>query len=268
MLSTNNYPYKSWQVYFPDHNIQLSKLHIHKSWKSIFLQDDIKEELECIDEFFSSNFKKYYDWLQVFPYPKLVFSSFNMTPVDKVKVVILGQDPYFSFEKVNNNIVPQAMGLSFSVPKECKIPSSLKNIYKNLCKYKHIDNIPTHGNLSSWANQGCLLLNTSLTVQEGSENKNGHANYWKKITDRIIKYISNNKNNVVFVLWGAPALKKIKLIDSNKHRIIVSSHPSGLSCNRNLRQYPSFMNYDHFGEINKYLQLHNKSKIVWKIQNT
>ena len=128
--------------------------------------------------------------------------------------------------------------------------------------YGHIEEIPKHGNLESWAKQGVLLLNTSLTVQHGYPNS--HTMKWEKFTDAVIKYISDNKDKVVFVLWGSPALQKLTLIDKDKkHKIIVSSHPSGLSCHKPLRQYPAFMNYDHFGEINDYLKENKKKTIKW-----
>ena len=129
-------------------------------------------------------------------------------------------------ELFDNKIIPNAMGLSFSVQYDNPIPSSLKNIYANLNKFGHFyDNkIPNHGNLRSWATQGCLMLNTSLTVKQGKPNSQSF--YWTNITDNIIEHLSNNKQNLVFVLWGAHALAKKKLIDETKHKIFVSSHPS------------------------------------------
>jgi len=159
----------------------------------------------------------------------------------------------------------QAMGLSFSVPYNFAIPSSLQNIYKNLQKYGHIRKIPNHGNLSFWATQGCLLLNTSLTVYEGADNKNCHQSIWTKFTDNIIKYISDTNDYVVFVLWGAHAMSKCKFIDLDKHDAIISSHPSGLSADKPLSNYSSFNTYDHFGQINKLLQKHNKKPIIWQL---
>ena len=201
--------------------------------------------------------------IKIYPYPNLLFNAFILTPLSNVKVVILGQDPYHCNEIHHDKIIPQAMGLSFSVPKGMKIPSSLQNIYKNLLKYKHIEIKPNHGNLSFWAYQGCLMLNTSLTVQHSYPNS--HSKYWLPFTDKIIKYISNKLNNIVFVLWGNPALNKLNLIDQNKHKIIISSHPSGLSYNKKLKNYDSFENTDHFGEINKYLKEKNKKQIIWQV---
>jgi uracil-DNA glycosylase len=197
----------------------------------------------------------------LYPYPKLVFNSFNLTTFKKTKVVILGQDPYHGYNLVDNKIVPEAMGLSFSIPNGMKIPSSLKNIYKNLLKFSHIDKIPKDGNLSSWASQGVLLINTAFTVHQ--KKPNSHTKYWKTFSENLIKYISKNKENVIFVLWGRPALSKKKLIDSDKNFFSISSHPSGLSCNKTLGDYKSFMDTDHFGFINKKLKELNKKEIQW-----
>jgi uracil-DNA glycosylase len=155
------------------------------------------------------------------------------------------------------------MGLSFSVDDGIKIPPSLINIYNNLLNFKHIDSIPKTGNLKKWAEQGCLLLNASLTVTDGKPNS--HAKYWKKFTDDIIKYISDNCTGVVFFLWGGSSLEKISLIDQTKHKISISSHPSPLSIKTPLKSYESFYNTDHFGIANEYLKANNKNIIDWKL---
>lgn len=262
-LKKSSYDIQSWKEKYPTYNVNLNKLPIHNTYKPFFESDEITKQLNDINEYLSHSLETSKGKLNIFPYPDLVFNALNITPLDKVNVVILGQDPYFNFDKNNGNLVPQAMGLSFSVPKEFKIPPSLVNIYNNMLKYGHIKKIPSHGNLSFWAYQGCLLLNTSLTVQEGCPNC--HEKIWKKITDGLIKYISDNTENIVFVLWGGPSFSKINLIDQNKHKVIVSSHPSGLSYKNKLRQYESFENTNHFGEINKYLKEHNKNTILWQI---
>ena len=155
------------------------------------------------------------------------------------------------------------MGLSFSVPIGIPIPSSLKNIYKNAIEYGHFFRYPDHGNLEFWAFQGVLLLNTALTVQKG--HKNSHSSIWSDFTNAIIEKISNKMNGIVFVLWGAPALTKLSLIDTKKHEILISSHPSGLSNNKQLGKYPAFSSIDQFGTINKLLKKCGKEEIVWQI---
>ena len=196
---------------------------------------------------------------QLYPKPDFIFRAFQITPLDKIKVVIIGQDPYFNSEiyirkhksKESEIKVPQAYGLSFSVPYDFEIPSSLKNIYRNLIKFNHINKMPDNGCLDYLAYQGVMLLNTSFTVIDGL--KNCHSNQWKYFTDEIIKYISKKSEYCIFVLWGNDAYKKHLMIDLDKHDIIVSSHPSGLSANKQMNSYPSFMDCDWFGQINKLL---------------
>jgi uracil-DNA glycosylase len=180
----------------------------------------------------------------IYPPPNLIFNAFRLTPINNIRFVILGQDPYHQ--------INQAMGLSFSVPDDTAIPSSLNNIYKNLLKYKHIKKMPKSGNLTKWTKLGALMFNTSLTVQES--NPNSHTKYWTDFTDNIIEKLSDNHDKLVFVLWGSPALSKLSLINQDKHKVIISSHPSGLSCNKKLNIYPAFMDLDHFGLINSYLE--------------
>lgn len=259
MLSTQKYPIKSWSRKYPTSVVSLKILKIHSTWRTFIKNEMDKPYWTALEDRLTRTITAEHD---IYPYPFLVFRPFNKTPFNKIKVVFIGQDPYFSNE-VHNKLIPQAMGLCFSVPQGIKIPSSLKNIFKNQLKYNIIDNLPTHGNLRNWAKQGCLLMNASLTVKHNK--KNSHAKYWKKFTDNTIKHISDNKTNIVFVLWGSFALSKLDLIDQTKHKVIISSHPSGLSCNSRLRQYDSFNNTDHFGEINKHLVDHNMTPINWTI---
>ena len=199
--------------------------------------------------------------IKVFPYPDLVFNAFNLTPLDEVKVIIIGQDPYLNNEMEDNMIVPQAMGLSFSVPVGIKIPSSLKNIYKNLKKFGHIKTLPKHGNIESWAWQGVLLLNRALTVQAG--HAKSHISGWSHFTQKAVEYISSNCDHVVFLLWGSPAQSVEECIDTTKHNVIKSSHPSGLSANSICQGTPPFNNVDHFGKTNEYLISIGQDPIHW-----
>ena len=251
MINIKNFKKKNWNKKYPNYEVDLSKLYIHSSWRKILKNEFEKEYFKKINELLSYCLKKTNGEVKIFPYPDNVFSSFNNTPFDKIKVVILGQDPYHNYFNENNKIVPQADGLAFSIPIGMKIPSSLNNIFKNLLKFKHIKKKPKHGNLSLLAMQGVLLLNTSLTVQ--CNHPNSHSKKWETFTDNIIKYISSKKENIIFVLWGSNALKKKILINENKHKIIISSHPSGLSCNKKLKNYGEFINTDHFKFINSNL---------------
>ena len=134
--------------------------------------------------------------IKIYPKPNYIFRAFTATPADEIKVVILGQDPYFNCESYQGSTVPQATGLSFSVPLDMKIPSSLDNIYKNLIKYGHLREKPSNGNLWFWAMQGCLMLNTSLTVEDGK--KKSHTMIWEWMTNQIIRYISDHMDGIIF----------------------------------------------------------------------
>lgn len=181
-----------------------------------------------------------------FPPKKQIFRALELTPFDEVKVVILGQDPY------HNDF--QANGLCFSVSDMVPAPPSLKNIYKELESDLNIKK--NTNDLASWALQGVLLLNTTLTVK--AHEANSHKDLgWEQFTDFIIKEISTHKENIVFVLWGAYAQKKSQLIDSQKHLIIKNAHPSPLSAHR------GFLGSKPFSKINNYLSKHQKAIINW-----
>ena len=257
MFSTEEYKkQKNWNETYPDGKVRLDFSSVPPWWNH-FMKDIIESaDLITMEKKLTT---KLVTQKPIFPYPDMLFYALVLCRLEDIKVVIVGQDPYFKFE----NGVPQAMGLSFSVPIGTAIPSSLDNIYKNMEIYGHISKKPVHGNLEFYAAQGILFLNTALTVTENE--KNSHSDIWRSFTDSIIVKLSNDLNNVVFVLWGAPALEKLNLIDGTKHCVIVSSHPSGLSCNTPLKKYLSFMANDHFGQINKYLASKNKTKIIWGI---
>lgn len=251
MISKTSYKFQSWNSKFPDGKIKLD-LNVDKSWEPLLNEllekDDYKDIIDDLEKDLKSG-------INILPYPDLVFNAFKLTKYDDIKAVIIGQDPYFRTEKS----IPQAMGLSFSVPDGLSVPSSLVNIYQNMVNFKHLDNFPQTGNLENWASQGCLMLNTSLTVKEGKAGS--HLYLWQWFTDAIIKKISDEKEGIVFLLWGGPALKKMTLIDTVKHRVIISSHPSGLSCHKPLGTHPSFMAKDHFGSLNKHLKELGKTEI-------
>ncbi len=186
----------------------------------------------------------------VYPPEQDVFNAFAMTPLDAVKVVILGQDPYHG--------AGQAHGLSFSVQDGVKIPPSLRNIYKELATDVDGFVIPQHGNLSVWAEQGVLLLNTVLTVEEG--NANSHAKFgWETFTDAVIDAVNRHTEGVVFILWGSHAQKKGANIDSQRHLVLTSPHPSPLSARR------GFFGCHHFSKANAWLQQHQKAPVNWQV---
>lgn len=216
---------------------------IEESWK-LYLREEF--EKPYFSEL-SENVRKKYLSTTVFPQPKLVFNAFTHCPFNKVKVVILGQDPYHG--------PGQAMGLSFSVPDGVRIPPSLKNIYKEIQNDIGIT-MPESGNLEHWADQGVLLLNATLTVEAG--NAGSHQGLgWETFTDAVIKTISSEKEHVVFLLWGSYARSKAGLIDETKHLILEAPHPSPLSAHR------GFFGCKHFSRMNEYLTQNGHEPIVW-----
>mgnify|MGYP000049818694 FL=1 len=186
----------------------------------------------------------------IYPRGEDIFNAYNLTPLNQVKVVIIGQDPYHGEN--------QAHGLCFSVKKGVKPPPSLKNIYKEL-KTDVGFTEPNHGELTRWANQGVFLLNATLTVrksQPGSHQKKG----WETFTNETIKAISNKKKGVVFLLWGRFAQEKEKLIDAKKHHILKAAHPSPFSA------YNGFFGCKHFSKTNSLLQSQNLTPINWNLE--
>jgi len=197
--------------------------------------------------------------IDVFPKQDDVFRAFEFQDLTDIKVVILGQDPYHGF---SNDNIPQAHGLAFSVQQGVKIPPSLVNIYKELTA--DIDDFitPNHGNLTAWAEQGVLLLNTVLTVQQGQAHSHAKLG-WESFTDKIIEQINLHNNGCVFMLWGAHAQKKTqqkgKSIDASKHLVLNAPHPSPLSA------YRGFFGCQHFSKANFWLNEQGKKTINWHI---
>ncbi len=219
-------------------------LSLPASWQPL-LQDEMQQDyFKKLDRFVQNEYAQN----NCFPPADLIFSAFDYCSFEQTKVVILGQDPYHGFG--------QAHGLAFSVNDGVKIPPSLVNIFKEI--ETDLDQpIPITGNLERWAQQGVLLLNTTLTVREhqaGSHQKQG----WEQFTDAVIKQLSVQREDLVFMLWGGYAKKKAKLIDSEKHLILESGHPSPLSANRG-----HWFGNKHFSRANTYLKAHGKSEINW-----
>lgn len=216
---------------------------IEPSWKEVLKDEFEKSYFQNLAEFVKNEYKSN----TVFPPGKQIFSAFNHTPFDEVKVVIIGQDPYHG--------AGQAHGLSFSVPEGIPQPPSLKNIFKEL--ESDLGIIPAqNGNLERWAKQGVLLLNATLTVrasQAGSHQNRG----WEEFTDAAIRKLSEEKEHLVFILWGAYAQKKGSMIDTTKHFIIRSPHPSPFSA------YNGFFGSKPFSKANSYLKSVGKKEISW-----
>jgi len=222
-----------------------SKVDIHESWKKVLWQEFEKPYFQEIKSFLIAEKKAE---KTIYPPGPDIFNAFNYTPFEDLKVVILGQDPYHG--------PGQAMGLCFSVPKDIKIPRSLTRIYKELQSDVGIE-IPNHGDLSDWAKQGVFMPNAILTV-EASKAASHSKIGWHHFTDAVIKTISDQKENVVFLLWGNFAKGKKVLIDTSKHLVLESPHPSPLAGN-------GFFDNHHFSKANTYLQQHGKNAINWQV---
>lgn len=218
------------------------QINIKTNFKDIFdnflKQKEFVDLLDKVDQLYSLN--------EVFPPKNLIFDCFNYFNIEDTKVVIIGQDPYHG--------INQANGLAFSVNDNVKLPKSLINIFKELKNDLGI--IKTNGNLSSWAKQGVLLLNSTLTVNKNQAGSHQFLN-WEKYTDEIIKIINRTKKHVVYILWGNWAINKKSFIDDKNNLIICSSHPSPLSA------YHSFFNSKPFSRTNNYLSKNNIAKIIW-----
>lgn len=218
-------------------------VNIGNDWDDVLKDDFSGENYAKIREFLKSEYSAH----TIYPSMYDIFNAFKLTPFSKVKVVILGQDPYHG--------EGQAMGLSFSVPKNKELPPSLKNIYKELKDDLGV-NPPDSGDLTAWAKQGVLLLNTVFTVRAGMANSHAGKG-WEILTDDVIKKISCGRKNVVFILWGNNARSKKSLIDKSKHLILESAHPSPLSA------YNGFFNSKPFSKTNTYLSARGIEPINW-----
>lgn len=220
-----------------------NSVRIEKSWKIALQEWFQSSQWKTLSKFVKAEYKT----RKVYPSPKNIFNAFDLCPFKKVKVVILGQDPYHG--------AMQAHGLSFSVPDGVRIPPSLQNIYKEI-ESDLGKTVPSSGNLEKWAEQGVLLLNATLTVRAGlpgSHQKKG----WEEFTDAVIRKISDDSEHVVFMLWGNYAKAKKRLIDTNKHLVLEAAHPSPFSANN------GFFGCKHFSKANEYLKKNNTSEISW-----
>lgn len=218
---------------------------IEASWKQALSEEFNKEYFHELKKFLLEEKKKY----RVFPPGNLIFNAFNHTPFDKVKVVLLGQDPYHG--------AGQAHGLCFSVPDGIQKPPSLVNIFKELSTDLGIE-VPVNGNLTRWADQGVLLLNATLTVRESQAGS--HQNHgWESFTDEAIKLLSQQRTGLIFILWGNFAIAKRSLIDTSRHHVLTSVHPSPLSAHR------GFFGCRHFSQVNSLLRQQGIGEINWNL---
>jgi len=222
----------------------MGKIELESSWKEKLIDEFNKEYMHSLRDFLK---KEKSERKVIFPPGRKIFSALNLTSFQNVKAVILGQDPYHGYN--------QAHGLSFSVEYGIKTPPSLNNIFKELASDLNIEK-PNHGNLEKWSKQGVLMLNSILTVEKSKPGS--HANRgWEVFTDRILFLLNSSKNNLVFILWGKKAQEKGHFIDSDRHMIIKSTHPSPYSANN------GFLGSKPFSRTNQYLKKNNIKEIDW-----
>ncbi|MDO4881584.1 MAG: uracil-DNA glycosylase [Capnocytophaga sp.] len=220
------------------------EVQIHPSWKPYLNEEFEKEYFQKLTDFV----KEEYHTHTCFPKGKQIFSAFDFCPIEDVKVVLLGQDPYHGDNQAN--------GMCFSVNDGVAHPPSLVNIFKEI-ETDLGKPYPQSGNLERWAKQGVLLLNATLTVRKGEAGSHQNRG-WETFTDAVIRIISERCSNVVFLLWGGYAKKKVRLIDASKHCILESGHPSPLSANRGY-----WFGNKHFSQVNTYLNSIGKASIEW-----
>lgn len=226
--------------------INLDDVRIESGWKEALREEFLSEYFAKIKEnLLAAKAREI-----VYPPGNLIFNAFNLTPFERVRAVILGQDPYHG--------AYQAMGLSFSVPHGVRIPPSLVNIYKEIKSDLGISE-PASGDLSYWAKQGVLLLNASLSV--GANRANSHSGFgWQIFTDAVIKILSARRQSLVFMLWGNFAKAKSALIDAQRHLILTAAHPSPLAGG-------AFFGCRHFSRCNEYLRAHGLGEIDWDLNH-
>ena len=223
----------------------MSQVRIEESWKKALAPEFERPYFQTLAAFLK---KELAEGKTIYPPGPLIFNAFDTTPFENVKVIILGQDPYH-----NPN---EAMGLSFSVPQNVKIPPSLKNIYKEIQADLGLP-LPTHGDLTAWAKQGVFLLNAMLTVEKNRAASHQQIG-WQFFTDAVIRTLSTERDNLVFMLWGNYAKRKKELIDTDKHLVLESAHPSPLAGN-------AFSGCRHFSKANNYLKMNGLEPIDWRI---
>jgi len=235
----------------------ISELGFPLTWERMFKSSDVSRELKKVSNDIRKDFENYGDTIVFLPELHNLFKPFELCKYSNLKIVIVGQDPYPRKE--------DAIGLTFSVPRDRPIPGSLKNIYKALENDKKISfKIPEHGDLTKWAEQGVFLINTCLTFRETSDSgsdgkkKNAHMTFWTGFTNLILKKISSEKENIVFMLWGGHAQQRCKIIDDKKHLVLKYIHPSPMNQDK-------FVSCPHFSKANDYLIEHKKIPIEWQI---
>lgn len=216
---------------------------IERGWLKALKDEFEADYFQILTDFIRTE----YSTARIFPPASRIFAAFDASPFETTKVVIIGQDPYHGYGQAN--------GLAFSVNEGIPLPPSLRNIFKEVSDDTGAP-FPSSGDLARWANQGVLLLNTSLTVREG-QPKSHAGRGWERLTDAAVKALSRNRDGIVFILWGKDAIAKRQMIDESKHLVLTSPHPSPLSASR------GFFGNHHFSKTNNYLTSKGKEPIIW-----
>lgn len=224
---------------------EAERIRLDESWKAALLEEFRRDYMQKLRGFLRTEKQQ---GKVIYPPGEEIFNALNSTPLDRVKVVILGQDPYHG--------PGQAHGLCFSVRHGVALPPSLRNIYKEIASDLGVE-MPGHGCLQSWAEQGVLLLNAVLTVQAGQAGSH-QGKGWEAFTDRVIHTLNEQRDHLVFLLWGSSAQRKGRIIDRGRHLVLESPHPSPLSASR------GFFGNRHFSRTNEYLQQHGREPINWQ----
>lgn len=268
LISAKKYNYLSWKEYRKKFStLKLRSLIFNRDWDNFFDIIESKRYFKNIENILNAELSSN---TVILPYPELLFNIFNILSPQKIKVVFIGQDPYIN---IDDNNIPQATGVSFSVPIHFKLPPSLINIFSNMIEFKHIKKIPDNGCLAYWIMQGCFMFNSALTTV--FEKSNQHKDLWRQFSEDLISYLSKTYSQLIFVAWGSQAHRLCINVDYQNHYIITSSHPSPLSAANSFTglsykdkktriTYQSFKSIDHFGLINTYLASKN-DKIYWNL---
>lgn len=231
--------------------MHVTKIMLEKSWNEALHDELQKPHIADLCSFLE---REYASGKQIYPRKSEIFAAFDLTPFDRVKVVVIGQDPYHRPD--------QAHGLCFSVRNSVELPRSLKNIFKEVSE-EFGSEIRKRGDLTGWAEQGVLLLNRALTVEEGKPGS--HQSKWKCFTETVIKKLAA-RNNLVFIAWGNEAQKAVAQIDTAKHKVLKSAHPSPLSCSRRTHDKEKrFFGNGHFKRANEYLRETGQECINWQL---
>jgi uracil-DNA glycosylase len=269
-LTVDNYNLSSWSE-----DTDIEKLFVAPAWKEFFQQEMDEEYFEKLATKLKNIIKK---GITIYPPPGALTNIFNILPPHRINVVIIGQDPYPGEYTYNGREIPHATGISFSTAKGVPLTSSLLSIYGNMVKYKHVTKMPSHGCLIPLVEQGCFFINTALTVTQGKPKS--HSDLWvPDFGKHLITYLSKTLNNLVFVLWGADALKMKQYIDHTKHSFVISSHPSGQGAYSEVtevfsqkqgkppKKHPPFVHQDHWTKVNEALIKYKRPPIICEALN-